>query len=160
MLILIKYWKPAAVLLLLLTVWLHGDHNGDTRRDQAWSARWHQHVAEDSQQVAANEAAARVREQETLAAWSAAADIQHKELTHVQAHRDRLLADLRAGRLLWPGKCPAVLPQAAADTGEPEGGAESGFSGELGAWLVNRAAVCDEVVSERNQAVRLLESGQ
>lgn len=155
-----RFWKPAAALLLLLVVYLTGDHNGDTRRDREWSARWHQHIAEDSQQVAASEAAARVREQETLAAWSVANDIQHKELTDVQAHRDRLLDDLRAGRLLWPGKCPAVLPQAPADTGEPEAGAEGRQPGLAGEELIARLAVCDEVVSERNQAVRLLEAGQ
>lgn len=151
-----RYWRPLAVLLLLLAVWLHGDHHGDTRRDREWSARWHQHVAEDSQQVAASSEAARVREQETLAAWSAANDIQHQELTHVQAHRDRLLADLRAGRLRLPSACPAQVPAAAADPGQPQGAEEGGQSAMAGE-LVNRLAVCDEVASERNQAVRLLE---
>lgn len=160
MLILIKYWKPLAAMLLFIlwTVLVHND--GAARDDAKWSARWHQHVAEDSQQVAANEAAARVHEQETLAAWSAAADIQQEELNHVRQNRDRLLADLRAGRLLWPGKCPAVLPQAPADTGEPEAGAEGRQPGLAGEEIIARLAVCDEVVSERNQAVRLLESWQ
>lgn len=152
----IKYWKPAAVLILLLIMSSCCYKAGSDATDARWSARWHQHVAEDATQVAESETAARVREQETLAAWAVANDIQHEELTNVQNHRDRLLADIRAGRLRLP-TCPRSLPEAAADTGEPEAGAEGGFSGEFGEWLVSRAAVCDEVTTERNQAVRLLE---
>ena len=152
-----RFWKPAAVLLLLLVTWLHGHHTGDVSRDREWSARWHQHIAEDMEQVAKAEAAARDQEAKWAAAFDVSAKIQHEELTNVQKHRDRLLADLRAGRLRLQA-CPAArLPEAAADSGQPaarEEGGQPAMAGEL----VNRLAVCDEVTLERNQAVELLKA--
>ena len=152
-----RFWKPAAVLLLLLVTWLHGHHTGDVSRDREWSARWHQHIAEDMEQVAKAEAAARDQEQKWAAAFDAAASISHEEMKNVQAHRDRLLADLRSGRVRLQA-CPAArLPEAPADSGQSPESSNSGQPAMAGE-LVNRLAVCDEVTLERNQAVRLLES--
>ena len=151
-----RFWKPAAVLLLLLVTWLHGHHAGDVSRDREWSARWHQHIAEDMEQVAKAEAAARDQEAKWAAAFDVSAQIQHEELTNVQKHRDRLLADLRAGRLRLQA-CPAAqVPGPAADSGESQAGAEGGQPGLVGEELVARLATCDEVTLERNQAVELL----
>lgn len=154
--ILIKYWRPLAVLVLLLVVYLTGDHNGDARRDREWSARWHQHVAEDMEQVAKAEAAARDQEQKWVAAFDAAAAISHKELANVHSHRDRLLADLRSGRLRLQACAASQVPGPAADSGESQAGAEGGQPGLVGEELVARLAICDEVTIERNQAVELL----
>ena len=150
-----RFWKPAAVLLLLLVTWLHGHHTGDTSSDREWSSRWHQHIAEDMEQVAKYEAAARDQEQKWAAAFDVSAQIQHEELTNAQKHRDRLLADLRAGRLRLQA-CPAAqVSDAPADSGKPST-AETGGQPAMVGELVNRIAVCDEVVLERNQAVELL----
>ena len=150
-----RFWKPAAVLLLLLVTWLHGHHTGDVSRDREWSARWHQHIAEDATYAAAAATAARDQEQKWAAAFDVSAKIQHEELTNVQKHRDRLLADLRAGRLRLQA-CPAAqVSDAPADSGESQAGAEGGQPG-LAGELVNRLATCDEVTLERNQAVELL----
>lgn len=157
MLILIKHWKAiAAVLLFILwTVFVHND--GAAREDAKWSARWHQHIAEDMEQAAKYEAAARDQEQKWAAAFDAAASISHEEMKNVQAHRDRLLADLRSGRLRLQA-CPAAqVSEAPADPGQlatAETGGQPAMAGEL----VNRLAVCDEVTLERNQAVELLKA--
>lgn len=153
---LIKYWKPLAVVLLLIlwTALVHND--GVAREDARWSARWHQHIADDMEQVAKYEAAARDQEQKWAAAFDAAASISHEEMTNVQKHRDRLLSDLRTGRLRLQA-CPAAqVPDAPADSGQSVAGQEAGQPGLAGEELVARLATCDEVTLERNQAVELL----
>lgn len=152
-----RFWKPLAVLLLLLVTWLHGHHAGDVSRDREWSARWHKHIEEDMEQAAKYEAAARDQEAKWAAAFDAAASISHEEMKNVQAHRDRLLADLRAGRLRLQACPTACLPDAPADSGQPST-AETGGQPAMAGELVNRLAVCDEVVLERNQAVDLLKA--
>jgi hypothetical protein len=108
------------------------------------------------EQVAKYEAAARDQEQKWAAAFVAAASISHEEMKDVQAHRDRLLADLRAGRLsLKPARCG--VPQAPADPGQPQESQDSGQPGLVGEAITNRFAVCDEVVNERNQCVGLMD---
>lgn len=109
-----------------------------------------------AEQVAKYEAAARDQEQKWAAAFDAAASISHEEMKNVQAHRDRLLADLRSGRLRLQARPAAQVPDAAADSGESQAGAEGGQPGLVGEELVARLAVCDEVTLERNHAVELL----
>lgn len=155
MIYLVKYWKPAAVLLLLLVLSTCCYKAGSDATDAKWSARWHQHVAEDATLVAKAATEAREQEAQWAAAFDVTAQIQQEELTNVQKHRDRLLADLRAGRLRLPSACPARLPEAAADSGESPESSDSGQPAMAGE-LVNRLAVCDEVTLERNQAVELL----
>lgn len=146
-----RYWKEAAMLLLLLLAYLKGGHDTDAK----WQARW---LARDrSDAVAAQKAtdAARKQEADWVAAFDVAATISNEEIKNVQAHRDRLLADIRAGRLSFkPAGCP--VPQAPADPGQPQAAPERGQPGLAGEELVHRFAVCDEVVIERNQCVGLL----
>ena len=153
-----RYWRGAAVLVILLVTWLHGHHTGDTARDREWSARWHQHVAEDATLAAKAEAAARHQEQQWAALYDAHTAQLIEENRNVAAHRDRLLSAARAGRLRLP-TCPAGVPEAAAGSAPTESGAEGGQSAMVGE-LVNRLAVCDEVTLERNMAVELLRKGR
>lgn len=148
-----RYWKVAAMLLLLLVAYMKGA--GD--KDAAWEARW---LSRDkAEAVAALKATnvAREQEQKWAAAFDAAAAISHEEMTNVQNHRDRLLADLRSGRVSFkPARCP--VPEAAADSGQPAQGEEGRQPGLAGEELVSRLAACDEVTVERNLAVELLKS--
>lgn len=150
--------KWGGLLLAVVAIWMHGHHYGVESTTQRYEYARAQDAKAASDALREAEAAARVHEQETLAAWSAAADIQHEELTHVQAHRDRLLADIRAGRLRLPSACPAHLPEAPADSATAQDGAESGQPGLAGEELVARLSTCDEVTVERNLAVELLKS--
>lgn len=152
-----RHWKPAAVLILLL-IWTIGVHNDGAERERSkWELITARDAAKSAKALAKAEAEARQQEQKWAAAFDVAATIQHEEMKNVAAHRDRLLADLRAGRLRFQA-CPAQVPQAAADSSQPESRAEGGQPGMVGEELVARLAVCDEVTLERNQAVRLLEA--
>jgi hypothetical protein len=155
MAILIKYWKPLAVLILLIAVWMHGHNSGSEHMDAKWQAIFSkQQLQAANARLAASEAA-RDQEQKWAAAFDAAASISHEEMKNVQAHRDRLLADLRSGRVRLQA-CPAAkVPAVAADSGKSPESSDSGQSAMAGE-LVNRLAVCDEVTLERNQAVELL----
>lgn len=151
------YWRPLAVLIVPLLFWLHGHSTGADNMDVKWQAIFSkQQLQAANARVAATEAA-RKQEADWVAAFDAAATIQHEEMTNVAAHRDRLLADLRAGRLSFkPARCG--VPEAPADSGQPQAAPDAGQPGLAGEELVSRLATCDEVTLERNQAVRLLEA--
>ena len=119
--------KGAAVLVLLLVVYLTGDHNGDTRRDREWSARWHQHVAEDATQWAAQEAAHR-KQQEEDAALIALLEAQgYAALQENHREIEKLRAAVAAGavRVRVKARCPSVpaTPGAPQDPGLGDGAA-------------------------------------
>ena len=145
-----RCWKPLAVLLLLLAVWLHGDHHGDTRRDREWSARWHRHVAEDSQQVAAAERQAREEEQKWAALYDATTTQLEKEKDATDQKLAAALARYRAGGLHLP-TCPAA-PGLPEDPAHPPGGTQAP-AGQLpgqpdppfGEFLLTEAARADNV---------------
>lgn len=151
-----RYWKPAAVLTILILVWLHGHKSGADNMDAKWQAIFSKQQLQAAQaRVKASEAA---RKQEVD--WSAAFDIintiQQESLADAISRRDRIIAGLRAGRLSFR-PCSGV-PEAPAHPGEPEAAPESGQSGVVGEAITARLAVCDEVTLERNQAVSLLEA--
>lgn len=149
-----RYWKPAAVLIALLLIWLHGNQHGTQQERSKWELLTAKQSAQAARALAKAEAEARTQEQKWAAAFDVSAQIQHEELKNVQAHRDRLLSDIRAGRLRLKA-CPDQVPATSAHPGEPKAGAEGGQSAMVGE-LANRLAVCDEVTLERNQAVELL----
>lgn len=99
------------------------------------------------------EAKARKREQQLVADFATAATQNLEDTNATLAHRDRIIASLRSGRLSFPA-CP--VPEAAADSAATESRAESGQPGLVGEAITERLAVCDEVVHERNMAVELL----
>lgn len=145
-----RFWKPAAVLLLLLAVWLHGDHNGDTRRDREWSARWHQHVAEDATLAAAAERQAREEEQKWAALYDATTTQLEKEKDATDQKLAAALARHRAGGLRLP-TCPAA-PGLPEDPANPPGGTQAAtgqLPGQpdqpLGEFLLTEAARADNV---------------
>lgn len=153
---LIKYWKPLAVLILLMMVWLHGDHNGAERVDSRWQLVSAKAASKAARNALAAERKARKQEQEWVAAFDLSATLHQETLRDSNARRDRIIAGLRAGRLRL-STCPG-LPEAAAHPGEPEAAETGGQSGVVGEAITGRLAVCDEVTLERNQAVRLLEA--
>lgn len=147
------HWRTLAMLLLLLLAYLKGGHDTDAK----WQARW---LARDkADAVAAQKAtnAARKQEADWAAAFDLSATMYQESYNDLQKRRDRIIADMRAGRLSFkPARCP--VPQAPADPGQPQSPEDGGQSGLAGEELVSRLAQCDEVTLERNQAVRLLEA--
>jgi hypothetical protein len=79
-----------------------------------------------------------------------------RERNNVLAQKDRIIADLRSGRLLWPGVQATATCQAAADPAPASESSDSGQPGLVGEAITARFAACDEVVHERNMAVELL----
>ena len=151
----IKYWKPLTVLLLLLAVWLHGDHNGAERVDSRWELASSRQAAKAAQNALQAERTAREQERMWVAAYDLAITLEQQETARVRTQKDRIIAGLRAGRLHLT-TCPAGLPQVAADTGRADAGAEGGQSGLVGEEITARLATCDEVTNERNLAVSLM----
>lgn len=157
MVLLLKYWKPAAVLLLLLLLSNCCYQKGAEHERAKWELLTARQTAAAAIASQRSTEAARKQEADWAAAFDAAATISNEELTHVQAHRDRLLSQLRTVRV------PVIpagsgVPEAPADSGQPQTAPESGQPGLAGEELVGRLATCDEVTLERNQAVRLLEA--
>lgn len=152
-----RYWKPAAVLIALLLIWLHGNQHGTQHERSKWELLTAKQSAQSARALAKAEAEARTQEQKWAAAFDVAATIQHEEMKNVQAHRDRLLSAIAAGRLRLPA-CPDKVPATPADSGESQAGAEGGQFAMAGEELVARLATCDEVTLERNQAVALLKA--
>lgn len=150
-----RYWKPIAVLTLLLLVWLHGDHHGTSQERKKWELFTAQQAAMQAKQHQQAEAEARKQEADWNSAFNAINAIQQESLNDAISRRDRIIASLRAGRLSFrPADCG--VPQASTDSGKPEDAGESRFSGQFGEWLVSRAAKCDEVTLKLNQAVQLM----
>lgn len=153
-----RFWKPLAVLLLLLATWLHGHYYGVESTTQRYEYARAQDAKYAAERLAQAEADAREQEQKWSAAFDAAATIQHEELANVTAHRDRLLSQLRTVRVPVQPAGPAHLPEAPADSGQPQAAPDAGQPGLAGEELVGRLAVCDEVVNERNLLLELMQA--
>lgn len=97
---------------------------------------------------------ARKTEQEWSALFDLAATMNQEAIADVRTQKDRIIADLRAGRLSFRAAC--TVPQAPAHPGEPEGREEGGQSGLVAEAITERLAACDEVTHERNLAAELL----
>ena len=77
------YWRPIAVLILLLTVWLHGHHSGASGERAKWELIAAKQMSVQAQAMFKNSEHARKVEQDWSAAFDAAATISHEELSHV-----------------------------------------------------------------------------
>lgn len=151
-----RYWKPAAVLILLMLLSTCCYQKGAEHERNKWQVK----LSAMKEQLAYNQAQAEAKARKQEADWSAAFDvistIQQESLADAISRRDRIIAGLRAGRLSFR-PCSGV-PEAPAHPGEPEAAPDAGQSGMVGEAITARLAVCDEVTLERNQAVRLLEA--
>lgn len=77
-----------------------------------------------------------------------------RERNNVLAHKDRIIADLRSGRLRFPAV--SVARQTAADTAAAPESSDSGQPGLVGEAITARFAACDEVTLERNMCAALM----
>lgn len=137
------YWRPLAVVTLLLLVWLHGDHHGTKQERQRWEL-----------QSAKSAQAARKKEQE-LADFSGLLALNMQEFKDEKlAQRDRIIADLRSGRLSFSPGCG--VPEAAANPGAAAQAEDPGQPRLVAEAITDRFAACDEAINERNEAVELL----
>jgi prophage endopeptidase len=130
--LLIKYWKPLAMMLALLLIWLHGDHNGSARENRKWEFRSALIQKANAEETARLERKYRKMEQD----WQTAADLlateAYTDLKEKERENDKLRAAVAAGtvRLRLKATCPEV-PGAAA-SGEP-GPVDNGVWPELDA---------------------------
>lgn len=157
MALLIKYWRPLAVVITLLLIWLHGNHTGAEKANGKWEYRYAILQKAAAEERTAHSERLRNRERQLVNDFATAANENLEQTNETLAKRDRIIADLRSGRLSWPGVCAAAEARpAATDTRQPPTGAEGGQSGLVAEEITARFALCDEVTHERNQAVSLL----
>lgn len=145
------YWKPAAVLIALLLIWLHGDRHGTQQERAKWELVTTRDAAKAARIAVQAERQARDQEQKWASAMDATAAALIQEKTDVEAHRDRLLAAARSGGLRVPSACPR-LPEAAS--GSPSGDATAGWqipgaAGEpFAEFLIGEAARADQIAAQ------------
>lgn len=148
----LAYAKGAAVLILILLLC--------SQVEKCTASKYEARIAtmEKGYAQAAASQQRHIREWENKKAQEFAilSERNLEDRNNVIAHKDRIIAGLRAGRLRL--KACSGLPQAATDTAPAEAGAEGGQLGLVGEAITVRLAVCDEVTHERNMAVRLLEA--
>lgn len=125
-----RFWKPAAVLLLLLLTFFAGDHNGATRVGDRWEKRFAVMQRDNATARAAQEAEYRKRERE-LADQIAFVEQTGYALLQEKIHENeklRAAVDAGAVRLRVKARCPS-LP--AAPEGAPGAGVDTGGTAEL-----------------------------
>lgn len=146
-----KYWKPLAVLIALLLIWLHGDRHGTQQERTKWELLTARQSATAARAIAKAESDARRQEQEWAAAMDATASLLIEENRNVAAHRDRLLAAARAGRLRLPS-CPASMPEAPAGSAGRDASSGGGIPGAAGVafteFLIAEAARADQIAAQ------------
>lgn len=130
--LLIKYWKPLAMMIALLLIWLHGDHNGAARENRKWEFRYAIMRQANAEETARLERKYRKMEQD----WQTAADLLATEsfadMQEKERENEKLRAAVAAGtvRLRLKATCPEVPGPAAS--GEP-GPVDNGGGAELDA---------------------------
>jgi prophage endopeptidase len=130
--LLIKYWRPLAVLTLLLLVWLHGHKSGADNMDAKWQLIFSkQEIQAAAARQRATEAA-RKKEQENQAFADLIAQQGYDALREKEKENDALrnAVAARDKRLLVKVHCPAV--PAAPETAQT-GGVDHGAVAELAA---------------------------
>lgn len=148
-----RYWRPLAMLLLAVLIWLHGAHHEGARVNTAWELRYakdiatvalaRQHASEDARQ----------REQGWAAAFDVTATALIQENQDVAAHRDRLLAAARSGGLRLPAACSSAhLSEATPGAGGGDaapGGRVPGPAGSAAVEaLIGEAARADQIAAQ------------
>lgn len=151
------YWRPLAVLILLMLLSTCCYQKGAEHERVKWQAKLSAMREQAAYNQAQAEAKARKQEADWAAAFDLSATIYQESYNDLQKRRDRIIADMRSGRVsLKPARCG--VPQAPANSGQPQAAPESGQPGLAGEELVSRLATADEVVIERNQCVELLKA--
>ena len=147
-----RYWKPIAMLMLLLLAYFKGAADENSKLEYRYAVL---------QKAAAEERAAhseRLRKQEqddaAFANLLSLNMLEHHDATNKT--RDRIIADLRAGSLRLPTLCPTAAPQAAADSSAAPEGQSGGQPAMVGEAITARFADCDDAINERNTAVELM----
>lgn len=127
---LLKYWKPLAVALLLLGVWLHGDRNGSSRVQAKWDAEVAQANLDAIKKKAEIDQIARDKESRD-ALHAINLEAEHARQLEAVRNGSAAFVDTLTRRLrnAEAGRSRCELSSAAADTGvsqertgEPEGG--------------------------------------
>lgn len=148
-----RHWKPLAVILLLIGVWLHGHATGADGANQRWKVITAKRESQHAKELAAAETHARQVEQGWAAAMDATAVMLVKENQNVLAHRDRLLAATRSGRLRLSSAGPtADVPEAASGAGGSDAAAGGRIPGPVGGAvveaLIGEAARADQIAAQ------------
>lgn len=128
--LLLRLAKPAAMLILALLIWLHGDRHGAAEKDLAWTAKWNQHLAADEQAYAATLAAYQKKHDDDAALIAILEAQGYAALQEKQRENAALRAAVDAGRVRLRVK--ATCPQMPAAPGTPQDpGLGDGAAAEL-----------------------------